>query len=210
MRIPINNIVQFILLQCKKQNIDESHSLGHALNVLDYSKKLYNEEVVNYPILMKQQHIIYTTALLHDICDSKYNENVYSSLNLIQDFLYDNKYLEQDVDIISNIIDGMSYHKVVNYGFPNVKEYQTSYHIVREADLLSGYEFNRAVLYGIHKRNQTYLDSFDESKDLYKTRMGTLISNNMFTTNSGKCYAENIFQEEKKKILNLESIINGF
>ena len=82
MKIPINNIVQFILLQCKQQNIDESHALHHALNVLDFSKKIYNAEVVNYPILAKQDHIIYTSALLHDMCDSKYNENVYS-LSLI-------------------------------------------------------------------------------------------------------------------------------
>ena len=74
-----------------------SSQCGQTVNeaiVLDYSKQIYNAEVVNYPILMKQQHIIYTSALLHDMCDSKYNENTYKSINTIQDFLFDNKYLE--------------------------------------------------------------------------------------------------------------------
>lgn len=210
MRIPINNIVNFILLQTKQQQIDESHALHHALSVLDYSKQIYNAEVVNYPILTKQQHIIYTSALLHDMCDSKYNENIYKSINTIQDFLFDNKYLEEDVNIISNIIDGLSYHKVVNYGFPNLKDYQTCYHIVREADLLCGYEFNRAILYGIYKKDKNYLESFEESKELYKTRMSTLIDNNMFTTSYGKLLAENMYQEEREKIRNLESILRKY
>ena len=99
---------------------------------------------------------------------------------------------------------------MVNFGFPNLKDYQTCYHIVREADLLSGYEFNRAILYGIYKKDKSYLDSFDESKNLYKTRMSTLIENNMFTTSYGTILASNIYAEEKEKIQNLESIIRGF
>jgi len=45
---------------------------------------------------------------------------------------------------------------------------------------------------------------------LYKTRMSTLIDNNMFTTNYGKSLAENMYQEEREKIRNLESILRKY
>ena len=42
MRIPFNKLVSFIIYQSQKLHIDESHSLHHALNTLDYAKQIYN------------------------------------------------------------------------------------------------------------------------------------------------------------------------
>ena len=111
MRIPINSIISFILTQTSKYNIDESHSLNHALNVLDYSKKIYQDEVLIKPHLESQQHIIYTCALIHDTCDSKYMDEEISKYE-ISTFLTDNKYKNDDVEQIIKIITSMSYHKI--------------------------------------------------------------------------------------------------
>ena len=41
---------------------------------------------------------------------------------------------------VIDIVDTMSYNKVITSGFPYHGEYQRAYHIVREADLLAGYD----------------------------------------------------------------------
>lgn len=205
MRIPINNIVSFILLQSSKYNIDESHSLNHALSVLNYSKYIFNEEVIKYPFLKNQKHIIYTSALIHDTCDSKYS-NEEDSINNIKTFLSNNKYTNSDQDAIIKIITEMSYHKIKKKGFPKLIDYENAFHIVREADLLAAYEFNRAVLYGVYKLNLDYTESFSRSKELYFNRMDKQISDNLFLTIYGKKYANQLNEMEKKNI----NIIDDF
>ena len=103
------------------------------------------------------------------MCDSKYVDNNMDELDKINSFLLENKYHHSDVSTICKIIDSMSYSKVCKFGFPNLKEYQTAYHIVREADLLCGYDFNRAILFGVHQHNLSYTDSFYESKNISGT-----------------------------------------
>ena len=207
MRIPINKIVNFILYQSQKLHIDESHSLHHALNTLDYAKKIYNAEFINYPYLQKQQNIIYTSALLHDMCDSKYVDNNIDELDKINKFLMDNKYDTTDISTICKIIESMSYSKVIKYGFPNLKEYQNAYHIVREADLLCGYDFNRAILFGLNKNNLSYTDAFYESKKIYNERIDNISNKHMFVTAFGKSLANELYKNEMEKIENLEQLL---
>ncbi len=208
MRIPINSIINFVLLQCKKMNIDESHSLNHALDVLNISKDIYNEEVNENPFIKNHEHIIYTSALMHDTCDSKYCNEI-EAKDDISVFLEKNNYKKEDSDAIISIISSMSYHKVKQNGFPNLNKYQHAFHIVREADLLSGYNFNRAILYGIHVQNLTFTNSFEESKELYDNRMNKLIENNLFVTNYGKKNALLKNQEGLRNIKNIDNIINN-
>ena len=193
MRIPFNNIISFILCQSNKLKIDESHSLHHALNTLDFAKQIYNAELDNYPHIQKQQSVIYTSALLHDMCDSKYTGNNLNALDNINQFLIENKYESDTASAICNIIDSMSYSKVMKFGFPNMKEYQTAYHIVREADLLCGYDFNRAILFGIHQRNLSYNDAFYESKNVYEKRVNNIINMHMFVTTFGQSLANRLY-----------------
>lgn len=207
MRIPFNNLVSFILYQSKKLHIDESHSLHHALNTLDYAKQIYNAEFVNYPYLQKQQNIIYTSALLHDMCDSKYVDNNMDELDKINSFLLENKYHDSDVSTICKIIDSMSYSKVCKFGFPNLKEYQTAYHIVREADLLCGYDFNRAILFGVHQRNLSYTNAFYESKKIYQERIDNIVNKHMFVTAFGQSLANELYEKELEKIECLEKML---
>lgn len=207
MRIPFNNIINFILCQSNKFNIDESHSLHHALNTLDFAKQIYNAELDNYPHIQKQQSVIYTSALLHDMCDYKYTGDNIKELDHINQFLVENEYESDTASAICSIIDSMSYSKVMKYGFPNMKEYQTAYHIVREADLLCGYEFNRAILFGIHQHGLSYKDAFYESKNVYEKRVNNIINMHMFVTTFGQSLANRLYADELEKIKNLEELM---
>tara|TARA_B110000305_G_C19385878_1_gene612180 strand:- start:563 stop:1201 length:639 start_codon:yes stop_codon:yes gene_type:complete len=207
MKIPINNIIQFVSHQCNKYNIDETHSLNHALCVLSYSHKILTNEIPIYPQLSTQSHIIYTSALLHDTCDSKYSDE-YQSLHEIKEFLHTNQYTNLDSNIIVDIITQMSYHKIKKHGFPNLDNYTNAFHIVREADLLAGYDFNRALLYGINKLDLNYISSFHRSKQLFDERMDKHISDNLFTTQYANNVAQMICDNEKLNIFEIEEIIN--
>lgn len=208
MRIPINNIINFVLMQTKKYNIDESHSLNHALSVLNYSKYIYNEEVIKYPFLQNQRHIIYTSALIHDTCDSKYTNDA-NSINNIKTFLSNNEYTKNDQNAIIKIITEMSYHKIKKNGFPKLTDNENAFHIVREADLLAGYEFNRAVLYGIYKLSVNYTESFSRSKELYFNRMDKQLKDNLFTTEYGKKRAKELNEMEKNNINIIDDFIKN-
>ncbi len=67
----------------------------------------------------------------------------------------------------------MSYSKVKKYGFPvfeNMDHYW-AYHVVREADLLSAYDFDRCMVYHI-KQNEGDLESaFDNANKLFENRV---------------------------------------
>jgi hypothetical protein len=49
--------------------------------------------------------------------------------------------------MVKFIISKMSYSKVKSNGFPCIGPFQTAYNIVREADLLSDYDFYRCIIY---------------------------------------------------------------
>ena len=206
MRIPINRIVHFVLSQCNKFKIDETHSLNHALDVLSVSKAIYNDEVKIYPHLESQQHIIFTSALVHDICDSKYTDEK-KSVNDIKTFLNDNHYTEQDSKAIIDIISTMSYHKVKLNGFPNLEPYQEAYHVVREADLITAYDFNRMLLYGIHRIDHSYIDSFHHSKELYMSRVDKHLDDGLLTTQYAKRIAKDLNDIELRNMNNIYSLL---
>ena len=77
----------------------------------------------------------------------------------------------------------MSYSYVKLYGFPSdLGEYETAYHIVRESDLLSSYDFNRCLSYGMHKTNNFKI-AYDEALELFKKRMFKYHSEQLFLSN---------------------------
>ena len=119
-------------------------------------------------------------------------------------FLY---FYNSDVSTICKIIDSMSYSKVCKYGFPNLKEYQTAYHVVREADLLCGYDFNRAILFGVHQHNLSYTNAFHRSKQLYQERIDNIVNKHMFVTAFGQSLANELYEKELEKIECLEQML---
>jgi hypothetical protein len=118
---------------------------------------------------------------------------------------------DEERKAISNIIDTMSYSKVKLNGFPNLGIYQSAYHIVREADLLSAYDFDRCLIYGLHVRGDNFEKTFPIAEELFKNRVLRHAEDNLFTTEYAKtCYPALHLQainriSSWKKILHISS-----
>lgn len=185
MKIPYNLIFNFIKSTCRNYSLDESHGLKHSMEVFQYAQQITNCEKTNLPYIKNQEHIIYTSALLHDMCDKKYMDEMIGIGNIKNFIKNDLHYNNEDNDIICEIISTMSYSKVKKDGFPELKEYQHAYNIVRESDLLSAYDIDRCIIYNMDKLNLNYLDSIKEAISLYDIRMGKYIKDDLFKTTTG-------------------------
>lgn len=162
-------LFNFVLLTTAKYNIDESHGLSHSMDVLYNAHKIYQSEIPMNPYLLQQENIILTSAALHDMCDKKYM-NEYEGIKLIEEFLQD-KLDDEEIDVTKKIITTMSYSTVKKNGFPSLGNYQHAYHIVREADLLSAYDFDRCMIYNMNKKQSNFEEAFIDSYNLFQNRV---------------------------------------
>lgn len=91
------NFFNFIIKLSTKYNIDESHCLKHSIDVLHFANNIYENEKDKHHYLINQKNIIYTSALLHDMCDKKYvdeNEGMSEIYNfLLRDYFKWHTYL---------------------------------------------------------------------------------------------------------------------
>jgi len=184
----LNKLFSYVLLATNKYNIDESHGMSHSMNVLHFANKIYESEKENYPILEHHERIIYVSAILHDMCDKKYmNED--EGVRSISEFLKDDL-TESELDISKQIMQTMSYSKVKVNGFPDLKEYQMAYHVVREADLLSAYDFDRCMLYNLHCQRKgdevSILNAYSNANDLFQKRVLRHYEDGLFVTEYAK------------------------
>lgn len=191
----ITKLFHFVALTSKKYNIDESHGLSHSMNVLHFAHDIYESEKIHYPILEHHEKIIYVSAIIHDMCDKKYmdeDEGIYNINHFLQD-----KMSPQELDITKRIIRTMSYSKVKKSGFPELYEYQHAYNIVREADLLSAYDFDRCMLYNIHLQETDpvhkdkdheikIMDAFNDAHELFYRRVLQHKQDGLFITEYSK------------------------
>ena len=205
-KIPYNKIYDFIVKRCLKLNIDESHAVKHSMDVLKYSQKILDDELKNNSNLILDENIIYTSSILHDMCDSKYMDEK-KGLDDISLLLNNLEYKKNDIDIILKIIGTMSYSKVKKNGFPDLKNYQKEYHIVRESDLLAGYDVERCIVYGMIGRNFNYIESFLATKELYYKRMAKQIEDNLFFSNYSLIEARKLDEENRKRLIELEKLL---
>ena len=202
----LNYLFHYVLLTCKEYNIDESHSINHSMNVFYYANEIYNSELLKNPYLESQKNIIYTSAILHDMCDHKYiDERV--GIDKITLFLED-KLTKEEIDITKKIISTMSYSKVKKNGFPNIGEYQLAYHIVREADLLTAYDFDRCIIYQMHHKNDDYITSINKASDLFENRMLKHIEDNMFITDFSKREALRLHKVSLNRIAQIKGTLH--
>ena len=186
----LNNICNFILLTTKKYNIDESHGIRHSMDVLHYAHNIYKSEKTINPFLTNQQNIIYASALLHDMCDKKYvPEN--EGIKEIELFL-ENELSIKEIEITKQIISTMSYSTVKKVGYPNLEEYQLAYHIVREADLLAAYDFDRCLIYNIYKLNGDFDSAYLDAVKLFENRVFKHLDDNLFVTEYSKTIASQL------------------
>lgn len=202
----ISSLLEFVSLTSQKYAIDESHGLGHSMNVLIHTNNIYNHEVFAYPFLKKQQRIIYTSAIVHDMCDKKYM-NQQEGIEEIENFLK-YKLPLSEIDVISQIISTMSYSSVKKQGFPNLNEYQLAYHIVREADLLSAYDFDRCIMYNMNHLNGNFINAYRDAKTLFENRIFKHFDDGLFITEYSKNKGKEYEAEAIKRLQSWEKIVH--
>jgi HD superfamily phosphodiesterase len=177
-------LFNYVIFMTGKYNIDESHGIGHSMKVLNYANCIYEDEVKTSPILKDHENIIYISAIVHDMCDKKYmNED--EGLRDIESFL-DKKIENFEMDAIKKIITTMSYSSIKKNGFPELGIYNTAYHIVREADLLSAYDFDRCMIYHM-KMNDPCIDlAYENAFHLFENRVLKHHDHQLFITDYSK------------------------
>lgn len=179
-----NDLCEFILLTSSKYKIDESHDISHSMNVLQYAHNIYEFEKEIHPVIKEHTNIIYISAVLHDMCDKKYMDET-MGIKEIEKFL-ENKISNDEMNIISSIITTMSYSTVKNNGFPDLGIYQHAYNIVRESDLLSAYDFDRCIIYGIKHRKDDFKLTFTRAEQIFNERVLQHANDGLFTTQYAK------------------------
>jgi hypothetical protein len=175
------------------------------MDVLHFAHNIYESEVHTNPFLKKHENIIYVSAIIHDMCDKKYM-NQDDGIFEIEKFLQ--KKLPTDhIDAVKQIISTMSYSYVKKNGFPILGEYQHAYHIVREADLLSAYDFDRCMTYKLHLNNGDIDDAFEDSLDLFNNRVLQHNKDNLFLTDYSLLKSRELHMQSLQRIQNWKQIL---
>jgi hypothetical protein len=213
-------LFQIVNILSAKYNIDESHGLQHSMQIVHYANDIYQHERHNYPILQseKQEKIIYVAAILHDMCDKKYVNETEGMLEIYNK--WDDVFLggggggegsgegdKEILDIASQIITTMSYSKVKVAGFPDLGDYQMAYHIVREADLLCAYDFDRSMIYHMRKHNCDLVEAYYNARNIFNERILRHNIDNLFVTEYSKRTSIILHIQSIKRLLAWKKIL---
>ncbi len=166
--VSLNELFMFVLRISKKYQIDSSHSEGHSMDVIHFADENYRSQLDMFPYLEKQTNVIYSAAVLHDMCDKKYMIQE-KGVQEIENFLQ-NRLNPEELFYTKRIMETMSYSTVKKYGYPDLGDYQMAYHIVRESDLLSSYDFDRSIIYHMNKGNNL-TKSYTNALELFDDRV---------------------------------------
>ena len=202
----INAGFKYVVETSKLYNIDESHALKHSMEVYGLAKKIYESELLKNSNLEQQQAIIFMAAIGHDMCDKKYmdeNEGIKKYQEYLSEFMN-----PSDLEIMGKIIGTMSYSKVKVNGFPELGDYQTAYHIVREADLLAAYDIDRCIIYTIYRDNCSYTDALKIALELFDNRVFRMRQDRLFKTAYSKKESLKMHKKAKKDVEQLIKIFD--
>jgi len=185
-----STLFRYVLLTCNRHKIDESHGLLHAMDIFMHAHKIYESEVLQHPVLKTQEQVIYVSAILHDMCDKKYMEQD-DGIREIDQFLMQPTscvgLTMEEIKVVKTIMKTMSYSYVKQYGFPELGQYQHAYNIVREADLLCAYDFDRCMIYHMNKIGNGDIDhAFNDSITLFENRVFKHAADGLFFTDYAK------------------------
>ena len=201
----ISSLFNFVIYTTAKYNIDESHGLSHSMNVLHMARNILEYECITNASIRNYERIIYASATLHDMCDKKYMDEK-AGLNEIQTFLED-KMEKKEIGVVKAIISTMSYSTVKRKGFPELGEYQMAYHIVREADLMTAYDFDRSMIYHLHKNTNDIESAFQNADELFKNRVFKHNDDGLFITEYSKNYHIELQNQAFCRIRNWKRIL---
>lgn len=178
--VALSDLFTFVLMMSSKYNIDTSHSEKHSMDILHFADENYRSQLEDFPYLNKQVNVIYSAAVLHDMCDKKYM-NQDEGIKEIEQFLkYSLK--PEELYYTKRIMETMSYSTVKKNGFPDLGNYQQAYHIVRESDLLASYDFDRSIIYNMHKGNNL-TSSYNNALELFNNRVFNYNRDRLFKSN---------------------------
>lgn len=204
--VSLSNLISFVLVTIKKYEIDESHGLSHSMDVLYNAHNILESELEKHPTLEQYRNIILTSAVLHDMCDKKYVVEK-EGIENIQEFLTD-RMNAQEMEAAVNIMTTMSYSKVKKVGYPDFGEYQLAYHVVREADLLAAYDFDRCMIYSIHQNKYDINRAFDNAYQLFNERVLRHHQDNLFITDYAKKESIKLHVQSTTRIDSWKKILN--
>jgi hypothetical protein len=201
----VNNAFNYVVKTSKFYKIDESHALKHSMEVYGFTKKIFESEVLKNPLLENQREIIYMASIGHDMCDKKYideKEGIERYKNHLSYLMPSDK-----LEIMGKIIETMSYSKVKANGYPKFEEYQLAYHIVREADLLAGYDIDRCVMYSMFKDNVEYCDALTEAIEFFDNRVFRMRQDRLFKTEYSRNLSLKLHKKAKIDVESLKEIL---
>ena len=205
----LNALFHFVMLMTAKHKIDDSHGVKHSMDVLHFAKNIYDSEVLKNTCLREpeQERVIYISAVVHDMCDKKYmDESV--GIAEIRDFLQGTRLVENhEIDAVEKIISTMSYSTVKKRGFPDLGKYQHAYHIVREADLLSAYDFDRCMVYGMEKQHNNLHDAYLHARELFHNRILKYDRDELFFTDYSKQCSKSLYTRAIRRMSVWKKII---
>jgi len=178
----LDKLFKFVTETCDEFNIDESHGLTHSIQVYRYGLQIYNKVLISNPKIELLENVIICSCILHDMCDYKYMDEkvgIKRIIKLLEDLCLD----KEQINLISVIVTTMSYTKIKINGFAKFDNLidELAFHIVREADLLAAYDFDRSVVYAIECKGATWTEANKETVDYFKSRVLTQISDGLFT-----------------------------
>jgi hypothetical protein len=79
-----------------------------------------------------------------------------------------------------------------------------AYHIVREADLLAGYDVERCIIYQMMHEKYSYVHSLRFVKELFHKRMLKYREDNLFVTEYSKNKSLELHENSIKKLEEIE------
>jgi hypothetical protein len=115
-----------------------------------------------------------------------------------------------EITVVKNIVDTMSYSKIKKDGFPDLQQYQWAYHIVREADLLSSYDMDRAMIYHMFHSKADAPSSYENIQALFESRVQNYYKDNLFMTEYAKSKGHELQEKSIEQLSNWKSIIQSY
>jgi hypothetical protein len=149
-------VIEFVKATISEFDIDESHGLDHAYNVMSYAQVICYDYVKAGQTLIQDVsntsavEIILISALIHDMCDHKYMDELVG-IERIRN-VFKERFDDFTVSAIITIISNISYSKRIvrrANGLPMIStgELQLATEIVCDADMLDCYNPERCLIY---------------------------------------------------------------
>ena len=203
----VSSLVQFIMATTQSKSLDESHGVMHSFNTLHYAQNIFENEKLTHSDLIPHERVVYVASALHDMCDKKYmneSEGMDRIDNMLKEHISD-----KEIKAVHDIVGTMSYSKVKKKGFPDLGKYQSAYHVVREADLLCAYDFDRALIYHMYHKNNDFQEAYQESMELFKNRVFKHEKDNLFTYDYSKQQAAELKKQSLQRIKQWKRIMKS-